>query len=138
MTDLNTVSIVGRLTRDAELKFTASGTAVCKFSIAVNRSKKEGETYVDEASFFDVTLWGKFGESMAKYLLKGKQVGISGELRQERWEKDGQQRSRVEINAQTLQLLSPKESQGEPSPRPASASVAAPVADDGFVDDLPF
>jgi single-strand DNA-binding protein len=138
VTDLNNVSIVGRLTRDAELTYTPAGTAVCKSSIAVNRSRKEGETYVDEVSFFDVTLWGKFGESMAKYLLKGKQVGISGELRQARWEKDGQQRSRVEINAQTLQLLSPKESQGEPVPRPANASGRAPVADDGFVDDIDF
>jgi single-strand DNA-binding protein len=75
---------------------------------------------------------------MAKYLLKGKQVGISGELRQERWEKDGQHRSRVEINAQTLQMLSPKESQGEPAQRPVNSSVTAPVADDGFADDILF
>lgn len=105
MLDLNCVTIVGRLTRDAELKHTAGGMAVTKFSIAVNRRRKVNDQWEDEASFFDVTLWGKQGEALNQYLLKGKQVGINGELRQERWEKDGQNRSRVEIVASGIQLL---------------------------------
>jgi single-strand DNA-binding protein len=109
MTDLNHVILIGRLTRDAELKYTAGGTAVCKFAVAVNRRRKNGDQWEDEANFFDVVLWGKQGEALEKYLLKGKQVGIDGELRQERWEKDGQNRSRVEIAANTIQLLGGKD-----------------------------
>jgi single-strand DNA-binding protein len=105
MADLNCVTIIGRLTKDAELKYTTAGTALCKFSIAVNRRQKTDDTWKDEASFFEVSLWGKQGEALGKYLLKGKQVGIEGELRQERWEYDGQPRSKVGILANTIQLL---------------------------------
>jgi single-strand DNA-binding protein len=105
MTDLNVVVMTGRLTRDAELKYTAGGTPVTKFSIAVNRRRKVNDQWEDEANFFDVALWGKQGETLSQYLVKGKQVGIAGELRQERWEKDGQNRSRVEVVAETIQLL---------------------------------
>jgi single-strand DNA-binding protein len=109
MQDLNHVAMIGRLTRDAELKHTGGGTPVCKFSIAVNRRRKNGDQWEDEASFFDVVLWGKQGEALSQYLLKGKQVGIDGELRQERWQQDGQNRSRVEIAANAIQLLGGRE-----------------------------
>jgi single-strand DNA-binding protein len=105
MVDLNHVVLIGRLTRDAELKFTASGQAVCKFSIAVNRRKKSGDNWIDEPNFFDIVLWGRQGESLNQYLVKGKLVGVDGELRQDRWEQDGQNRSKVEIVAANLQLL---------------------------------
>ncbi len=103
--DINSVTLVGRLTRDAELKYTGGGTAVCKFSIAVNRSRKSGDGWQEEAHFFDIVLWGRQGEAIHQYLTKGKQIAVQGELRQNRWEKDGQQRSKVEINAQNVQLL---------------------------------
>lgn len=105
MTDINRVVLVGRLTRDAELRYTASGVAVCNFSIAVNRRRKNGDAWEDEASFFDIALWGKQGETLNQYLVKGKQVCVEGELRQSRWEQDGQTRSKVEIVASNLQLL---------------------------------
>jgi len=105
MVDLNHVVLIGRLTRDAELKYTAAGQAVCKFSIAVNRRKKSGEQWVDEPNFFDIVLWGRQGESLNQYLVKGKMVGVDGELRQDRWEQDGQNRSKVEIVAANIQLL---------------------------------
>ncbi len=103
--DINTVVLVGRLTRDAELKYTNTGTAVCKFSLAVNRRKRSGEQWTDEVSYFDIVLWGKQGEAIHQYLGKGKQVAVNGELRQNRWEQDGQKRSKVEINANNVQLL---------------------------------
>lgn len=103
--DINVVTLVGRLTRDSELKYTNSGTAVCKFSLAVNRKKRSGDQWTDEVSYFDVVLWGKQGEALQQYLSKGKQVAVSGELRQNRWEQDGQSRSKVEIIANNLQLL---------------------------------
>jgi len=106
MADINKVVIFGRLTRDAELKFTGNGMPVCKFSIAVNRSVKNGDQWKDEASFFDVVLWGKKGEALNQYLVKGKAIGVEGELRQERWaDQGGQNRSRIEIVANNIQLL---------------------------------
>lgn len=105
MADINQVVLVGRLTRDAELKYTNSGAAICKFSLAINRRRKNGEEWVDEANFFDITLFGRQGESLSRYLQKGKQVAVQGELRQERWEQDGQSRSKVGIYANNIQLL---------------------------------
>ncbi len=103
--DINVVTLVGRLTRDSELKYTNSGTAVCKFSLAVNRKKRSGDQWTDEVSYFDVVLWGKQGEALQQYLAKGKQIAVSGELRQNRWEQDGQNRSKVEVIANNIQLL---------------------------------
>ncbi|MDR1419190.1 MAG: single-stranded DNA-binding protein [Treponema sp.] len=105
MADLNHVTLIGRLTRDAELKYTSGGQAVCKFSIAVNRRRKNGDQWEDEPNFFDIVLWGRQGESLNQYLVKGKMIGVDGELRQDRWQQDGQNRSKVEIVANNLQLL---------------------------------
>jgi single-strand DNA-binding protein len=105
MADINHVVIIGRLTRDAELKYTANGQAVAKFSIAVNRRKRQGDEWVDEANFFDIVLWGKQAEAIQPYLVKSKMVGIDGELRQDRWQQDGQNRSKVEIIANYVQML---------------------------------
>ena len=110
MSDINSVSIIGRLVKDAVASRTGSGTAVVSFSIASNRRKKEGEAWVDDVGFFDVTVYGKQGESIRSYLVKGRSVGILGELRQERWTgADGNQKSKVAIVAQHVQLLAPKE-----------------------------
>lgn len=105
MADVNHVILIGRLTRDAELKYTSGGMAVCKFAIAVNKRRKNGEQWVEEANFFDIVLWGRSGESINQYLVKGKQIAVDGELRQNRWEQDGQSRSKVEIVANNVQLL---------------------------------
>lgn len=105
MADVNHVVLVGRLTRDAELRYTPSGIAVCNFAVAVNRRRKNGDEWSEEVSFFDIVLWGRQGEALNQYLVKGKQVAIDGELRQNRWEQDGQSRSRIEIIANNLQLL---------------------------------
>lgn len=151
--DLNHVVLIGRLTRDAELKYTPGGMAVCKFSLAVNRRKKQGDQWVEEANFFDITLWGRAGETLNQYLLKGKQVAVDGELRQDRWEQDGQPRSKIEISANNVQLLgggsqgpSGASSAHDPDrvPEPArplgsrGQAQQPDLADDGFVDDIPF
>lgn len=103
--DINSVIIVGRLTRDVELKYMNNGSAVASMSIAVNRSKKEGDQWVSEAHFFDVSYFGKGAEAVKPYLTKGKQIAIQGSLRQNRWEKDGQKQSRVVIVADSVELL---------------------------------
>jgi single-strand DNA-binding protein len=103
--DINKVMLVGRLTRDAELSYTNSGYALCKFSLAVNRRRKQGDQWIDEANFFDLNIWGKRGESLNTYLTKGTQVAVEGQLKQERWEQDGAKRSKVTIEAVNIQLL---------------------------------
>ena len=151
MADINHVVLVGRLTRDAELKYTTSGQAVCKFSIAVNRRRKNGDQWEDEANFFDVVLWGRQGESLNQYLLKGKSVGVDGELRQDRWQQEGQNRSKVEIVANNIQLLGGGAQGGGAQGGGAQGAgqsggsawhnnrnESAPVQDDGFTDDIPF
>lgn len=105
MENINSVVLVGRLVRDAELMYTNSGYALCKFSMAVNTSKKVGENWEDEANFFDCTLWGKRGESLNPYLLKGQQIAIYGRLKQDRWEQDGQKRSKITIDVSSVELL---------------------------------
>lgn len=105
MGDLAVATIVGRLTRDAELKYTNSGQAICSFSVATSARTKKGDQWVDESSFWDVDLWGKRAESINQYLTKGKLVAVSGDMRQDKWEKDGQQRMKVRINANDVQLL---------------------------------
>ncbi len=164
MADINRVTLVGRLTRDAELKYTTSGgTPVCRFSIAVNRYRKGDDGRgIEEASFFDIVVWGRQGEAIKQYLVKGKQVAVDGELRQGRWEQDGQQRSKVEIIAQNVQLLGGN--QGAPSssnagytqqrpsyqPQPGGSGQAPQSSeqygysgqgarmDEDFPDDVPF
>ncbi|MDR2019578.1 MAG: single-stranded DNA-binding protein [Treponema sp.] len=149
MADLNHVVLIGRLTRDAELKYTANGQAVCKFSIAVNRRKKSGDQWVDEANFFDIVLWGRQGESLNQYLVKGKLIGVDGELRQDRWEQDGQNRSKVEVVANNIQLLGGGPGGGGSSysggasggTRESTGGAQNPPpqgGDDGFTDDIPF
>jgi single-strand DNA-binding protein len=154
MTDINHVILVGRLTRDAELKSIASGQSVCKFSIAVNRTRKNGEQWEDEPNFFDVVLWGRQGESLHQYLLKGKLVGVDGELRQDRWQQDGQNRSKVEVVANRLQLLGGNPGSGGgssggggpsfgggsngPAQQQGQAQSGSAPAEDGFADDIPF
>lgn len=103
--DINSVVVVGRCTRDSELRYSASGTAICNFSIAVNRLVKKGDQWSDEASFFDLTLFDKTAENLNKYLVKGTQVAVQGELRQERWSKDGQNYSKVAVHVANVQLF---------------------------------
>ena len=86
MSDINRVTIVGRLTRDAEQSYTQSGYSLLKFGIAVNRRRKKGNEWVDEANFFDVVSFGRQGEAIANYMKKGRQIAIEGYLRQDRWE----------------------------------------------------
>ena len=158
MADLSVAVLVGRLTRDAELKYTNSGQAVCHFSVATSSRKKKGDQWVDEASFWDVDLWGKQGESLNQYLVKGKLVAVEGSMRQDRWEQDGQSRMKVIVSANTVQLLgsntsggqgynapqgSPqgssqggqRDQQGPDSGRTQGPSTHAP---DEFSDDIPF
>lgn len=122
MDDLNTWSGVGRLTRDAELTYTSNGFAIMNFSIASNRSQKNGEQWEKKVSFFDIKILGKRAESLKQYLVKGKQVAIKGSLQQETWQSDGVHRSKIIIMCDALQLIGGERTEGQ-SPQ---ASYAPP------------
>jgi len=142
------ITIVGNLTRDAELKYTSSGAAICHFSLATNRKTKKGDEWVDEASFWDIDLWGKQGESLNQYLTKGKTIAVMGSAWIEKWESDGVPKSKVKVNANDVQLLGKKdETAKQERPKgdlgygtePASRAGQAPQQDDDmFTDDIPF
>ncbi len=105
MADINSVTLVGRLTRNGECKYTQNGGAVVRFSLAVNRAKRSADgKWEEETSYFDCIYFGKAAEAVNPYLEKGRQVAVQGELRQSRWEQDGQTRSRVEIFVNNLSL----------------------------------
>jgi single-strand DNA-binding protein len=97
----NNVTVVGNVTRDPELRFTASGQAVTNLSLAVNRrwQNKQTQEWEEATSFFDVTVWGQYGENVAESIPKGCRVIVTGRLDQRSWEKDGEKRSKVEIVA---------------------------------------
>lgn len=110
--DFNFTGMIGRLTRDAELSYINSGTALTKFSIA-NNDMKPGTSgaWIDEVSFFDCVLWGKTGENLNNYLKRGQQVLLEGRMRQERWQDKTTQagRSKVVFVVQKVQLLGKKQ-----------------------------
>lgn len=105
MASFNRVVLVGNLTRDVELRYTPQGTAVTDVGLAVNERVKRNDQWVDEANFFDVTLWGRLAEIAGEYLSKGSSVLIEGRLKQESWEQEGKKRSKVKVVAEKLQML---------------------------------
>lgn len=153
---INRVIITGNLTRDPELRSLPSGTSVCELRVAVNERTKNNQSgqWEDRANYFNVTVWGAQGENCARYLSKGRGVGVDGRLRWREWETDGQKRQAVDIIAETVQFLggggdAPSGGRGDgfSSSAPAvtsdipvntsdfvPASVGSGVAD----DDIPF
>jgi len=101
--DINSVVLVGRLTRDPELTYTQNQTPVCKFSIALNRQGANGQ---DEVSFFNIVTWSKVATVCSQYLKKGSQVIVEGRLQQSRYQdKTGANRSSVDVVAQSVQFI---------------------------------
>lgn len=149
--DINRVIIVGRLTRDVELKYTPGGTAVAKFGIAVGgRPKPDGS---DNVSFFNVSVYGKTAENCSKFLSKGKQIAVDGSLEQRSWTaQDSSRRSVVEIVADRVEFLgSPggaksggnfqkdAPSSAPAAPAPGKPAVEAkPNFEDNFYDNTDF
>lgn len=135
MASFNRVILLGNLTRDPEVKYTQSGTAVANVGLAVNERVKRNEEWVDEAHFFDLTLFGRKAELASEYLSKGSQALFEGKLRLEQWEKDGQKRSKVSVLVDNMQFVGARGEQqggGQPQQRqPQTQSVSAG-------DDIPF
>ena len=111
-TNINRVVLTGNLTRDPELRSTASGLSVCSLRIASNTRRKNQSTgeWEDKPNFFDVTVWGAQGENCARFLAKGRPVAIDGRLEWREWESpEGNKRQAVDIIADAVQFLGSRE-----------------------------
>ena len=120
MNSINHVLLLGNLTRDPELRYTPSGTAVCQLGVALNRRWKDqaGEMQ-QETTFVDVTVWARQAETVAAYLTKGRAVAVEGRLQVDTWETEaGERRSRLKVVAQRVTFLSSTghHADGEPAP----------------------
>ncbi len=131
MASFNKVFLMGNLTRDPELRYTASGAAVASFGLAVNRKYKQGEEWKEDVCYVDITVWAKQAENCTEYLHKGSAVFIEGRLNFSSWEADGgQKRTKLDVVANTVQFL-PRS--GEAKPPEGEGEASAPDK-----DDIPF
>lgn len=142
MASFNSVTLVGNLTRDVELKFLQSGTAVTELGMAINNRVKKGEEWIDEPCFVDVTLFGRTAEVAGEYCSKGSNILISGRLKYEQWEKDGQKRNKLKVIGDQLQLLgsrgSKSEAPAEERAAPKAKTNSRPAHETVPPDDIPF
>lgn len=136
---MNSVDIIGRLTRDIVLKYTAGGMAIATGSIAVDRNVKKNGEWIQEVNFFEFSAFGKLGESLKPYLVKGKEIAIDGYLKQERWQdqQTGQQRSKVTIVANDITLLGGRNNQQQ-NQEPTQEAGCAYSEPQGFQEDYPY
>jgi single-strand DNA-binding protein len=146
--NINRVVIAGNLTRDPELRQLASGNSVCKLRVAVNTRVKDRDSgqWSDRPNYFDVTVWGAQGESVARYLGKGSGILVDGRLEWREYDaQDGSKRQAVEIIAENTQFIGPRDGGGggggferggdDFTPAPSRTPQPVPAADD---DDIPF
>lgn len=116
---INMVCISGNLTRDPELRATGGGTSVLQFGVAVNERVKNPQTeeWEDRPNFVDCVMFGKRAEALSNLLEKGSKVAIEGRLRYSSWEKDGQRRSKLEVVAEEVELMSRQQTQKPAQPQ---------------------
>lgn len=106
MSSMNKVILLGHLTRDPEMKYTGSGTAVCDMGVALNHTTGKGDQRKEEVSFIDLTAFGKTAETAAEYLKKGRQIIVEGRLQQDRWEdQEGKKRNKVKVIVERLTFV---------------------------------
>jgi single-strand DNA-binding protein len=136
MASYNRVILVGNLTRDPELRYISTGTAVSEIGLAVNDRVKRGDQWVDETTFVDVTMWGRTAEVANEYLSKGSPVLIEGRLKLDSWEKDGQKRSKLRVVCERMQMLGGRDGGGNRGggggARAASGGRPQPQHDESF------
>jgi single-strand DNA-binding protein len=155
MSDLNHVVLVGRLTRDPEVRYTSGGMPIVTLGLAVNGRQKDAASgqWTEKPNFFDIKMFGERFERLATHLEKGRRVGVDGRLEWSSWESEGQKRSKVEVVANELQFLDGRGDEGAGSGGGAARQgfqaqggdvapdtsdfvpVGAATADD---DDIPF
>ena len=135
---INNFTGVGRMTANAELKYTGSGVACLKFSICINKSYMKGGEWVNKPNFLNCIIWGKYGETMQKHLTKGRQIGVIGELDQNTWtDNSGNRHSGINIIINSISLMAQPKSGGdtgghEPPPNGGQGGSDVPP------DEVPF
>ena len=134
--DLNRVTLVGRLTRDPELRHTASGDGIASLRLACSsRGRDENGQWTDKPNYFDVTVFGRQAESVAQYMGKGRRVGVDGRLQWREWEaQDGSRRQAVEVVAQDVFFLDSAQDRDTAPAQGGGAPTPKPTRD----DDIPF
>ncbi len=158
MPSLNKVLLMGNLTRDPELRVTPKGTPICQFSLAINRQfKMESGESREEVIFVDIEAWGKQGETIAKYMTKGRPLYVEGRLRLDQWEDKNtkEKKSKMKVVLEQFQFLGDSRGGGgagapsepgidqtasperhAPPARPGAA--AKPAAQENLDEDVPF
>ena len=146
---INRVVISGNLTRDPELRTTASGMPIMSLGVAVNDRRKNNQTgeWEDYANFIDCTMFGTRAQNIQRFLSKGTKVTIEGKLRWSQWERDGQKRSKIEVIVDALDFMSSRKNGGNGMDAPSlgaeaysapAVPAAAPVQGDLYDEDIPF
>mgnify|MGYP004456298169 CR=1 FL=1 len=136
MASYNSVTLIGNLTRDPELRYTKSGAAVAAFSIALNEVWMQNDQKQERVSYIDCQAWAKTAETVAHYFNKGNPIMVDGNLRQERWEtEDGHKRSKVIVNVSRVHFLPRNEARDTSN----TASLPSPPVEPGNeADPVPF
>ncbi len=158
MANLNKVMLIGNLTRDPELRVTPKGTAICQFSLAVNRKfKDESGGEREEVTYVDIEAWSKQGETIAKYCTKGRPLFVEGRLRLDQWEDKNtkEKRSRMKVVLENFQFLGSGRADGAAgggeggegggasaprsyAPRSTAPRPATPAPQENLDEDVPF
>ena len=130
MASFNKVILVGNVTRDPELRYISSGTAVTDIGLAVNDRRKNAQgEWVEETTFVDVTLWGRTAEVAGEYVSKGSPLLIEGRLKLDQWEKDGKKNSKLRVVCDRMQLLG---SRGGDGARPKARATSGKTGGDDY------
>lgn len=141
---INRVNVTGNLTRDPELRITQGGTKILTFGVAVNDRRRNAQTgeWEDYPNFIDCVMFGAYAEAIQRHLAKGVKIGIEGRLSQRRWQKDGQNHSKIEVVVEKVELFSLRqESAQQPQTQPtyqAPPTYSAPPQQEVYDEDIPF
>ena len=140
MSDINTVSLTGRLTRDPELRVTAGGTQLLSFTLAFNTSVRNRQTgeWDERGNFIDCTMFGKRAEALLNFLATGQKVAIAGKLRYATWDKDGQRHSKLDLIVDEIDFMGQRLGAAQPAQAPDVPQVPMPPVVDTFDEDIPF
>lgn len=135
MNSLNKVQLIGNVTAQPEIKETPSGQKVASFSLATNRVYKDanGEKQ-DQAEYHNIVVWGKLADITEQYITKGKKLYIEGRIQTRSWDSDSGKRYKTEIVGESLLMLSG----GDAPSAPKSDKASPAMADEIFIDDIPF
>ena len=131
---MNKLTIIGNLVKNPEMRSTTAGVSVCGFTVAVNRPKTQNNPNPG-ADFFNVSAWSGLGDICGKYLTKGSKVCVVGEVSLRTWEKEGKHGASLEVKADDVEFLSPRNAEPEAQTPPVDAQTGFTVAE---TDELPF